>query len=302
MKSLLLLSLLLFAIALPAVEESNWVKDLAAAKVAAVKEGKDILVLVDGSDWSPGSAQVAAVLDDKTLLEGIKKTYILVLIDIKKLVPQTDAEKEQANKFVEEFGLYTVPSFVFMDPNGRPYGFIAGMAPESTKTFMTTVDKLKENATKAFTLIDSARKETVAANKAKMLQTALVILNDNGIFTTGCLFGYDAEIAEIMKLDGDNSLHMRVTWQLYVISKKAVDLIKDKKYDDAITVLDVFIKEFPNESQFTQRALMIKAGALYEQGKPEEALEILKKVVEIDPRSPVGVSALHAMTQIKGNK
>ena len=109
----------------PQLTFDDWLQDFDQAKQQAGQQGKDILVLFDGSDWCGYSMRMAdEVFFDRRFAEQIAGQYVLVFLDF----PRTQGGKakvqdaERNASWAERFGIKGFPTIIVTDDQGLPFG------------------------------------------------------------------------------------------------------------------------------------------------------------------------------------
>ncbi|HAZ65919.1 MAG TPA: hypothetical protein DCY41_04080, partial [Opitutae bacterium] len=102
----------------------------------AKAEGKDIAVLLDGSDWSPiATGFRQQVVGSNAVRMATAKTYVWVTIDSPER--ETEATKALAEKN-KPFGYrpWNLPAVVLADTEGRVYASVAGAEARDSATLL----------------------------------------------------------------------------------------------------------------------------------------------------------------------
>jgi S1-C subfamily serine protease len=109
----------------PQLTFDDWFQDFDQAKQRAGQQGKDILVLFDGSDWCGYSMRMAdEVFFDRRFAEQIAGQYVLVFLDFPRS-PGGKAKVQDAERnasWAERFGIEGFPTIIVTDDQGLPFG------------------------------------------------------------------------------------------------------------------------------------------------------------------------------------
>lgn len=299
-----LLPMLLFALlslsALSALaEEPFWTSDLEAAKATAAKEGKDILILFTGSDWCPAcKALDKAVLSTPEFKTETAKKYVPVLLDFpKEGVPAN--LKAQNEGMASEIGLSGVPSVVLMDAKGRIYAVQRGYEDSITPDSFAKKLETYENSRKKRDLFFEAAGKAQGEEKARNLNNGLTSLLESGVFECWTNYGYDAEVAEAVKCDPQNKLHVKAVWEYRRYVNISRLLVMKNDFAGAIAPLDEYLKQYTDEKEFSQKIMSAKAQLQVFSSNVQGCLDTLAAMVAMDPKSEMGKSAAASIVAIK---
>jgi len=302
MKKLLCSVILVLLASLAAAEETIWTSDIAAAKERAAKEGKSLFIVLIGSDWTPQSKIFDEnILSKPEFITGVVKDYVPVLIDFPKDTPLLPELKKQNENFAKFVSLSGLPSIVLMDTSGRVYamqrGFRADLTPEQLFKDLAVFEEVKIHRDMCFAQAEVAETDN---EKALLYHNALLALYVTGVFDGFSLYGYDKEIAAILKGDPENKSRMTVGWDYQKTIITSRDSLLEKKYAEAIAPLDEFAKKYAGtpSKNFAQKALYAKA-QVQAMGKDSNGcIATLTEVVAMDPESEFGKEAAKVLVQI----
>lgn len=145
---LILISLFVFAetkkTGISPTKSGIWYLDFEAAKVAAKKEKKPILLLFTGSDWCGACKSLDKKVFQTTEFKNYaKKNLILVKIDCLKHREQSEAIKKQQNRLRVLYGQEGFPSSYFLNSNGDVIGLIKGNRDNYMKIVKEVLSKNK---------------------------------------------------------------------------------------------------------------------------------------------------------------
>lgn len=135
------LLLTLVAGALPIFAASGWQTDFSAAKSAAKKDNKAILLDFTGSDWCGWCIKMKKdSLDQKAFQEFADKKLVLVEVDFPNNKKQTDAVKKQNEDLQKRYGVEGYPTFVLVDGDGKELGRHVGYLKGGPTAFVQKIE------------------------------------------------------------------------------------------------------------------------------------------------------------------
>jgi len=142
MRPLRSLLLTLVAGALPILAGSGWQTDFSAAKAAAKKDSKTILLDFTGSDWCGWCIKMKKdSLDQKAFQEFADKKLVLVEVDFPNNKKQTDAVKKQNEDLQKRYNVEGYPTFVLVDGDGKELGRHVGYLKGGPKAFVQKIEE-----------------------------------------------------------------------------------------------------------------------------------------------------------------
>lgn len=101
----------------PAIDP--WLLDFEAAKLAAARGQKRILVLFTGTDWCPPCQEFQAeVAYDSTFLKTFSPSFVFMKVNWLRNSPQPKAEAEQTARLRQQYGIATFPSLLVLAADG----------------------------------------------------------------------------------------------------------------------------------------------------------------------------------------
>lgn len=137
MKKILLICLFTVAIseflnAQDSVEMShnklNWQKSFGKAKRIAKTNNKPLLIYFTGSDWcGPCKMQVADFFESDKFKEIADKEFVLYEADTPRNIDLvTESQKSDNNKLKNKYDIFSYPTIIIIDENGKFLGKIKG--------------------------------------------------------------------------------------------------------------------------------------------------------------------------------
>jgi S1-C subfamily serine protease/thioredoxin-related protein len=161
---------------------ADWIQDFRAARDRAVKENKDIILLVDGSDWAILSIRMAhEIFSRPEFHEKVASKYVLVHVDLPKS-PATWSQVDDRKRnllLAAHFGVKHIPVIFVTDSQGRTYGQMSYI-PGGTAAFLAKLDEMnvvRDQIRDMQKDIDKAE----AANKLEPIAKLVKFLNERNL-------------------------------------------------------------------------------------------------------------------------
>lgn len=133
--------LAILAASLPALAATGWQTDFTAAKSAAKKDNKAILLDFTGSDWCGWCIKMKKdSLDQKAFLEFADKKLVLVEVDFPNKKKQSDAVKQQNEDLQKRYNVEGYPTFVLVDGDGKELGRHVGYLKGGPSAFVQKIE------------------------------------------------------------------------------------------------------------------------------------------------------------------
>ena len=118
-----------------------WGTDLPLALERAKSENKSVLLLFDGSDWCPTSAQVAHdILNKSEFMTYARDRLVLVLVDFPHQLPQSEKLKEANENLAARFNIRYYPTFILLNSNGENLGGVLGYTRGGPSAFVAKLE------------------------------------------------------------------------------------------------------------------------------------------------------------------
>jgi len=263
---------------------TDWPDAVSKAK----DEGKDIAVLLDGSDWSPIAANFRQqVVGSNAIRTATAKTYVWVTIDSPER--ETEATKALAEKN-KPFGYrpWNLPAVVLADAEGRVYASVAGSEARDSATLLTRLATGRNAMDRMRSKLNEVAK-LEGTRKANAIGAALAELDMK--FSRDQFKGL---VQEIAKLDPNDTTGWRLRYEFDDISfleGTVLKLCDEKKVAEAIRECDKRLANNRITPEQRQQILAARFAALRRSGKPVEALNTLAQLQSVDPRSELGKGA-----------
>jgi len=278
--------------------QTAWITDLQAAKDAAAKQKKDLLVAFTGSDWNDQSKQLITTVFTKDFFKKASKKYVLCNVDIVQDESLMDKVTLEANyKSATAYGVQGLPTFVLTTGEGDVYGSGGGSETSNTLDgFLAYLDTFKDARKK---LVDLKKKvtSTKGAEKAKSIDAFIEAIQP------AQREHYSDMIRQVPDLDADGKAGLKGKYQLQVAYLDAVDLFQKEKLTEAG---DCFVKlaegDTLNPAQL-QEAWYMGAYLYAMSGSMDNAkvIEWLEKAIACDPENAGTQQIKNTIEQIKKN-
>lgn len=272
--------------ATPAAEAPDWPAAAEQAKAA----GKDVAVLLDGSDWSDLSR------DFRKRVSGVAATlapgHVSVTVDNPERPDAAGKALAERNK---PFGFrpWNLPGLALADERGRVFAYIpareaAGSSglPERLKAALDARRGMRAALEEAGRLQGAA--------KADALGRALATID------LGLARGQFGDIVrEIAALDPQDATGWRLRYEhddLGFLERTVLRLAGEKKADEAVAEIDRRLANDKLTLDQRQRLRAARFAALRQSGRMPQALETLDRMAKDDPEGLLGRGArsLHA--------
>ena len=278
MKPLLAL-LLSLAAAAPAAEAPDW----PAAAERAKAEGKDVAVLLDGSDWSrlsrPFRERVAAALP----AEGL----------VRVTVDNPESPDDAGKALVERnkgFGFrpWNLPGLALADERGRVHAYLPAAEVAEPKVLAERLAAALADRAKMRAALDEAGK-LGGKEKADALGRAL------GLIDLGLARGQFGDLVrEIAALDPQDATGWRLRYEhddLGFLEGTVLRLVRDGKADEALREVDRRLTNDKITLDQRQRLLAARFAALRQSGRMPQAMDVLGEMEKADPSGHFGQGA-----------
>ncbi len=153
----------LFAAAAMAAPEVKWLDDFSAAKAAAQKEGKPILVDFSGSDWCGWCIKLdKEVFSQKAFLDYAGENLILFLADYPRHKQLSAQVKKQNDELQNKYRIEGFPTVLLLNADGKVLAQ-TGYQPGGAEVYVKSLrDLLTKAGWKAAPVANPAAKAPAA--------------------------------------------------------------------------------------------------------------------------------------------
>ncbi len=299
---------ILFLTTVVRASDTIWTDNFETAKIAAKREGKDLLLHFTGSDWCPWCIKLKKeVFSQETFKKEAPNHFVLVDIDFPRTKEQSEKVKKQNRELEKRYQVEGFPTIILTDNGGRPYAR-TGYQEGGPDNFLKHLQELRTLKIKRDTLFEKAE-NSQGVEQAKILDQALNLLKSNGI---NSLNEYSDIIDKIIKYDKENSAGLRTNYEVvkvqYESSDRLSSIMSDLdhnlsiEYGKAIKELEALI-EFSKPVPEIVQNIYLKMAELYQEGKKDDAawFKNLEKAAEVAPHTNIGKRILELLEEIKHN-
>lgn len=268
-----------------------WSTNPAEAMRQAASQKKGVMLEFTGSDWCGACImQKKQALSLPKVQEDITRSFIPVELDFPRKKQQDEQTKASLETYKKSYDITGFPTLVFADAQGRPVHTVVGYAnpdqvmqdaekaAEALKTQQALTDKL------AGQLTDQQRRDTLV----QLLKT----VPQSSIRTF-----YKPALEELEKLDPQDVSGIRAKLNRKELlntqrkeladtfRQKNVHILAEQKPDEALSIMDGYLKKDGLLPEVKQAVLMQKANLLMQQNRVNELEQPLKEAVALLPDS-----------------
>ncbi len=292
------------ACVMPCWAADGWIlDDFEVAKKQAAEQNKGILIEFTGSDWCrPCMMLRSKVLNTDEFKNDATQDFILLELDYPSRKPQTAEVKDANKKLAELYKVGGYPTVVFADKNGRPYGFFAG------NQSMNAVKDYLANARKKKKIIDEAEAKlaTATTDDERIDAMALIVKQAPKAYAETFYGTVKKQLLELDKNDRSGlkdaaAMATKAKAQLAEVNEYLKAQIDNNRApENQLKAL----REYPNRDrllpQVQQELYMSEFSILINRlDDVDGAIEVLKKVVELDSESSLGARAVRIIYMLE---
>ncbi len=292
---------------MPCLAAEGWIPDdFEAAKKQAAEQKKGIIMEFTGSDWCrPCMMLRAKVLNTDEFKNEAAKDFVLLELDYPSRKPQSEEVKKANKNIADQYGISGFPTVVFADANGRPYGgFVGNQSMAGTKEAMKEALKTKA------ALVAAEAKLAAAATDDEKIDTMAEIIK---LAPRKYVKNFYGDIkAKLLELDKNDRTGMKSSAALDAKKKEQIKALNDyiKANIPQGASPDVALKamaDYPGRDSLLpaveQELLMSEFSLLVNKKNDiDGAIEVLKKVIEVDKQSATGERAGRLLKMLNENK
>jgi len=267
-----------------ALAREGWLTDWPAAKEAAAKDQRDILLDFTGSDWCGWCIKLdKEVFSQEAFQKYAAASLVLVEADFPRQIELPAALKDQNRTLQEQFGVTGYPTLFLTDAQGRPFGR-SGYKAGGADAYVAHLKELIQARVK--------RDEAFAkAKDAQGLDRATLLVQGLEPIPANLLGFYEETAKEIRELDPNDQTGFKARlaeMELGGLEGRVRSLCRAGKRDEAMAAVDTFITDHGAGGELKQKALMAKLNAYPPQTKEglAGAAALVDEVIAIDAASP----------------
>ncbi len=267
-----------------ATATKSWINDFEAAKAAAEKGRKNIMLLFSGDEWDNNTSKnlKESVFNKDAFIKRAGKRFVLVNLDIP--LDENGVSEEDIERLYILAATYAVertPTLVLLDKEGSSYGTITDtQVMESTDELFKTVDSIENNKKKIASL---TKKIAVSKGiqKVKYIDEMFEATDING---RESMIDY---IREIPELDPSNKTGVLGKYLLYLAYFDVASFLQSNQPQEAVNCFLNLTKIETLTAEEKQQAYYMSAylSAYTGQGSKELILDYLKKAIDMAPES-----------------
>lgn len=261
-----------------------WSQDFEAAKKAAASAGKDILVDFTGSDWCPPCMRMEdEVFTQAAFIQQAPQKFVLLRLDYPRKTPQSEKVRQQNQRLAELYPFDSVPTFMLMDKDGKPFAVAIGYLRGGPSAFLKLMDNLGTQKKTLADLNAAVEKAQAGTEKAQALHALFRQAE------TWELTAYYSDLpGKIIQQDKDNKAGLKMRYQILNEYTQLLGTWTEKSdFKQAAADTDKLVQKAQSLPDLQQKILftegMIYLNALNDQRK---AKEIFQKVIGMDKTSP----------------
>ena len=281
----------------------TWHNKVDEALLLAEKEKKSVYLNFSGSDWCTHCRELSnKVLESKEFKKLADKNLILVNLDLPQDNSLPPEQVRYNKKEAEKYGVTVYPMAFLLDSNGEIYWKRTGGAKKSYY-----IAELKEALKSKTTIMENlaSAKQSQGEEKAVYLYKAYQAMS---LETQN---RYDNIPKEIIRLDTNDTLGLRAKQandkveeeqELAInkyLDKEVLPLLKKGEHISSLTKIYHYMNTHELTILSRQRLYQIMVRINVDMGEIEQAVFLLEKVVELDPKSPDAEKAKASIKALK---
>lgn len=260
----------------------GWGTDFEAAKAAAAKDNKDILMDFTGSDWCGWCIKLQKeVFTTDGFKQEAPKHFVLLELDFPQQKELPKELKEQNDKLQETYSIEGFPTILLTDAKGRPYaktGYMPG-GPEAYNTHLAELRKTRETRDAAFKKAEGA----AGLDKAKALQEGLKAMDPEVVDGY-----YKEELDQVIALDTGDTLGYKAK-KAYgekrdKLNTELEELAQGQKTKEFAAAIDAFIASEKVTGEDLQDLMLTKLQVLGP-ADIDKADALLDEVIKVDEKT-----------------
>jgi len=275
--------------------EEIWGTDFEAAKAAAVKNHKDILLDFTGSDWCEGCILLQKeVFSKDRFLQEAPEHFVLLKLDFPQEKELPKGLQEQNDKLQATYLISRFPTILLTDETGRPYASIT-YQPGGPEAFLGQLGKLRKGHAQRDEFFAKASAAT-GADKAKALGDGLKAMDPAVVMSY-----YKEELDQLIALDAADTQGFKAKRDFKLrrdkLEETLEDLVLNQKTKEFTEAVDRFIATEKITGIDLQDLLLIKLQVMSPEDL-EKAGALLDEVIKIDPTSELAERARAGKDQL----
>jgi tetratricopeptide (TPR) repeat protein len=278
-----------------------WVTDVEKAKAQAAREGKDLFLYFNGSDWAPHAVAFRnAMLRDSKVVAYLAQHFVAVDLDRRMYTVQAP-NYPQAYPLLIKWQISNFGTMVLADPKGRAYlktdkGSSEVASWVSAQEFIDHLEACRQKRIARDKGLAEAAQATDDLDRARLMLQALEAVP---IYAAG---DYQEIFSQLFALDRDDKLAVRPRFfhQVLAARKVAIRALLDRRdWSKALEALNDLLDEplltgkarrdayldrgfaYVGLGRFDQAAADLARGRAVQSGNPEYALLQVYALVQL---------------------
>ena len=269
----------------------TWCANPAEAMQKAVAQNKGVMLEFTGSDWCGACImQKKQALALPEIQTAISRSFIPVELDYPRKKQQDAQTKSSLENYKKSYGITGFPTLVFADAHGRPVHTVTGYA--NPDQVMQDTKKAEEALNTQQALTDKLEKKLTDRQRRDTLVQLLKTVPQSSIRTF-----YKPALAELEKLDPqdasgilselnrNNLLHAQILEWADTFRRKNVHILAEQNPDEALSIMDSYLKKNGLLPEVKQAVLMQKVNLLMQQNRVNELERLLQEGTALLPES-----------------
>lgn len=100
----------------------EWHTDFEAAKKLAAEKDRPLFVEFTGSDWCIWCVRLNDEVFSKEEFQAfVRENFIMVKLDFPRNIEQSEAQRDQNRRLMQQYGVQGFPTILLMDPKGEVF-------------------------------------------------------------------------------------------------------------------------------------------------------------------------------------
>ena len=261
---------------------AQWHTDVQKGAQAAIKDGKDLLLLFTGEQWCPPCKKLKdEILTADGFVDEISADFVLIKLDFP--ADRDPAQMQQPKyKWAQRFGVTGYPTVVLTDATMKPFA-IAGYESGGVENYLGMLSEHRRARQNRDEFLAKAEKAK-GPEKAKLLDKALAGMDEIIV-----PIYYADVIEQIVQLDADDALGLRTKWNgdadaemRKVIMTDLMLIARIEKPDAAIKMIEEVMTEIDFPVQQKLEVLQIKLGIVKKIDDDQAVDALLDEMINLE--------------------
>ena len=268
-----------------------WSTNPAEAMQQAAARKKGVMLEFTGSDWCGACImQKKQALSLPKVQEDIARSFIPVELDYPRKKQQDEQTKASLETYKKSYGITGFPTLVFADAQGRPVHTVVGYS--NPDQVMQDTEKAAEALKTQQALTAKLAGQLTEQERRDALVQLLNTVPQSSIRTF-----YKPALEELAKLDPQDASGIRAKLNRKELlntqreeladtfRQKNVHILAEQKPDEALSIMDSYLKKDGLLPEVKQAVLMQEVNLLMQQNRVNELERPLKEAIALLPDS-----------------